>query len=182
MPCLDVLGLKVHIGDEPCSTAVDLEVWLLGERPWPGALLQGTERHCYTDQETDEHGIPIIQVWERDRAFYRLSYWDASEFVVNRAGTRVWARWPPTVPDAEIRTCLFGPIIGFALHLRGTPCLHASAVVVDGRAVAFLGHSGAGKSTTAASFVHRGYRALTDDVLALDEITREGNPELLALR
>jgi hypothetical protein len=88
---------------------------------------------------------------------------------VDRAGTRVWARWPATVPDADIRLCVLGPIIGFVLHLRGTPCLHASAVAVDGRAVAFLGHSGAGKSTTAAAFVRRGFRALTDDVLALDE-------------
>ncbi len=92
----------------------------------------------------------------------------ASEFLVDRAGTRVWARWPANLPIGEILICLFGPIVGFVLHLRGTPCLHASAVVIDGRAVAFLGHSGAGKSTTAAAFVRRGFAALTDDVLALD--------------
>ncbi len=148
---------------------VDVEVSLLGEAAWPGEMLEAPERLCYTDADTDEHGTPIVQVWEHGQAFYRLRYFDASEFLLDRTGTRVWARWPPAVSQAEITMCLLGPIIGFVLHLRGAPCLHASAVAVEGRAVAFLGHSGAGKSTTAAAFIRRGFRALTDDVLALDE-------------
>ena len=154
---------------ESVAGPVDVEVSLLGEAAWPAEMLEAPERLCYTDPDTDEHGTPIVQVWEHGDAFYRLRYFDASEFLLDRTGTRVWARWPPEVSQAEIRMCLLGPIIGFVLHLRGTPCLHASAVAIDGRAVAFLGHSGAGKSTTAAAFIRRGFRALTDDVLALDE-------------
>jgi hypothetical protein len=173
MTLVDVLGLRVRIdGDsvtaEPRSGRVDLEVSLLAAAAWPPELLLAPERVCYADQETDEAGRPTLVVWQCGAEFYRVRYWDGSEFLVDRAGTRVWARWPANLPIGEILVCLFGPIIGFVLHLRGTPCLHASAVVIDGRAVAFLGHSGAGKSTMAAAFVRRGFAALTDDVLALD--------------
>ncbi len=173
MTLVNVLGLRVRIdgdrpGGEPCSDSVDLDVSMLGGAAWPAELAAAPERVCYTDEETDETGQPTLVVSQCGRDFYRLRYWDGSEFLVDRPGSRVWARWPAILPVGEILTCLFGPIAGFVLHLRGTPCLHASAVVIDGRAVAFLGHSGAGKSTTAAAFVRRGFTALTDDVLALD--------------
>jgi hypothetical protein len=52
---------------------------------------------------------------------------------------------------------------------RGLEPLHATAIVIDGRAVAFLGKSGVGKSTLAAAFVRSGFRVLTDDVLVVHE-------------
>jgi hypothetical protein len=50
--------------------------------------------------------------------------------------------------------------------------LHATAVVVEDQAVAFLGDCGFGKSTLAAAFLHAGYRLLTDDLLVLRTTTR----------
>src|SRR5205814_1400196 len=47
--------------------------------------------------------------------------------------------------------------------------LHATAVVVDGRGIAFVGHSGFGKSTLAAAFLNAGHRLLTDDLLVVEE-------------
>src|SRR5262249_1346024 len=44
-----------------------------------------------------------------------------------------------------------------------------SCVAVDGRAIAFLGQPGAGKSTTAAAFGALGYRVLSDDVVPFEE-------------
>jgi hypothetical protein len=64
---------------------------------------------------------------------------------------------------------LLGPILGFVLTLRGTTCLHASAVAFDNKAVALLGPRSAGKSTTAAAFARLGYSVLTDDVVAIDD-------------
>lgn len=57
------------------------------------------------------------------------------------------------------------------LYQRGYVVLHASATVVDGRAVAFLGKSGQGKSTTVAAWHAAGYPVLSDDVVAVDPDT-----------
>jgi hypothetical protein len=42
--------------------------------------------------------------------------------------------------------------------------LHANAVEIDGRAIAFMAPSGGGKSTLAAWFHDHGYRVIADDV------------------
>lgn len=68
---------------------------------------------------------------------------------------------------------LLGPVLAMTLHARGAFVLHASAVAVDGHAVAFLGDKGAGKSTTAAAMIAAGHELLSDDILALTR-TRSG--------
>ncbi len=54
------------------------------------------------------------------------------------------------------------------LALRGETVLHASAVAIDGAAVAFVGQSGRGKSTIAALLCVAGAELVTDDVLTVD--------------
>ncbi|HBB33923.1 MAG TPA: serine kinase [Cyanobacteria bacterium UBA8803] len=58
--------------------------------------------------------------------------------------------------------------LAMLLHQRGLLILHASAVVINGGVIAFLGKSGQGKSTTAGALHQLGYPIVTDDVLALD--------------
>lgn len=70
-------------------------------------------------------------------------------------------------PARNVRLFLLGSAFGALLHQRGLMPLHANAVVIDGRAFAFCGHSGAGKSTIAAWFHDRGAPILADDVCVL---------------
>lgn len=70
----------------------------------------------------------------------------------------------PGASDRNVRLFLLGSAFAAILHQRGLLPLHANAVVVDGRAIAFLGHPGAGKSTLAAWFHDEGFRILADDV------------------
>ena len=58
--------------------------------------------------------------------------------------------------------------LGLLLHLRGFVTLHASAVAVQDRVIAFIGQKGMGKSTTAAALHAQGYPVVTDDLLVLD--------------
>jgi hypothetical protein len=51
------------------------------------------------------------------------------------------------------------------MHAMGYLSLHASAVAIDGRAVAFLAPKGFGKSTLAVALAMRGARLITDDSL-----------------
>lgn len=83
-------------------------------------------------------------------------------------GTEVVIRPSPAADAETIGRLVLGPVLALVLHQRGRFVLHASAVVVDGAAVAFLGNSGQGKSTLAAFFYRRGHALITDDVLPLD--------------
>jgi hypothetical protein len=80
----------------------------------------------------------------------------------------------PGCSERNIRLFLLGSALGGILHQRGLLPLHANAIEIDGRAVAFMGHSGAGKSTMAAWFLDRGSRVLADDVcvVTMDESGR----------
>ena len=73
----------------------------------------------------------------------------------------------PEASERNVRLFLLGSAFGALLHQRGLLPLHANAVEIDGRAFAFSGHSGAGKSTMAAWFHDRGHRILADDVCVI---------------
>jgi len=92
------------------------------------------------------------------------------EFIIDPAGTRVWASWAEGLNFDDCASFLVGPVLGRVLRLRGIPCLHASAVTIDGRrAIAIVGSKAAGKSTTATGLARSGCRVLSDDIAALTE-------------
>ena len=74
----------------------------------------------------------------------------------------------PQVDPARIRHFLLGLVLGVLLAQRGTIALHASAVDVQGHAVALIGRSGAGKSTLAAQLHRRGHGFICDDACVLE--------------
>ena len=84
-----------------------------------------------------------------------------------RDGKEIVLDADPESSDRNRRLYLLGSALGALLHQRGLMPLHANTVVVGDRAIAFSGHSGAGKSTIAAWFHDRGYPVLTDDVCVL---------------
>jgi hypothetical protein len=73
--------------------------------------------------------------------------------------------------DIDIfQEALLGPALILYLALCDTWCLHASAVVRDGRAVAFIGDSGRGKSTLAAFLARPAgsdWQRIADDILPI---------------
>ena len=71
------------------------------------------------------------------------------------------------IPATELAIFLVGTVFGILLHQRDHIALHASAVLVGGKAVLFCGPSGAGKSTLAAALGKAGYPLITDDVCAI---------------
>lgn len=79
---------------------------------------------------------------------------------------------------AMLRLFLLGSVSGMILHLNDFLPLHGNAVALDGEGcVAFLGHSGKGKSTLAAMLMKRGYKLLTDDICAVR--TANGMPMVM---
>jgi hypothetical protein len=75
---------------------------------------------------------------------------------------------PPSGPAWRWERLVLAQVLPLAAVLRGKEILHASAVALSGQAVAFMGVSGAGKTTLAGRLAARGAQLVTDDVLALD--------------
>lgn len=112
---------------------------------------------------------PRLAVWSVGD-YYHLQYLDGTEFLVDNAGTRVWATWPTdTLTLEDTATYLLGPVMGFVLLLRGFVSLHACAFAIKNRAIALVGPAGSGKSTTVAGFAELGYPILAEDVVTLRE-------------
>lgn len=74
---------------------------------------------------------------------------------------------PLRIPSWRWQRYLIGQVLPLAAVLRGLEVFHASAVAIDGRALALLGASTAGKTSVAVQLVLGGARFMTDDVLAV---------------
>ena len=96
--------------------------------------------------------------------------WDGVGAFGVRQGSEIVVDAMPSVPPSLLRTFVLGPALAVLLHQRGRHALHASAVAVDGEAVAFVGPSGAGKSTLAAALHARGHALVADDLVALAHV------------
>ena len=83
---------------------------------------------------------------------------------LTRSGREMLVEPAAGVSPRNLRLYLLGSAFGAILHQRGLLPLHANAVIVEGRAIGFMGHPGAGKSTLAAWFHDRGFDVLADDV------------------
>jgi len=136
----------------------------------------------YVADYNDECGNPVLRMFSvLEGKYFRFSYADRTEFLVDQAGTEVWAKWAEPLTIEDTATYLLGPVMGFVMLLRGVVCLHASAIAVADKAIALLGPAGSGKSTTAAAFSDRGYSVLAEDVVTLDDhgcqfLVRPGYP------
>ncbi|AFZ00991.1 hypothetical protein [Calothrix sp. PCC 6303] len=73
----------------------------------------------------------------------------------------------PGVDEGLLRAMILGPVLCVLLRQRGFLVLHASAVNIRGKAIAFIGGPGWGKSTLATAFHTHGYDVLTDDVMPI---------------
>lgn len=152
------------------GVAADLRIQL-GLSPYSKTQIpNGSEEPTYVSPYVDDAGNPALRMWKSpDGRYLRLEYFDGTQFWLERAGKEIWATWPESSTLEDACSYLVGPVLGILLRMRGVTCLHASAVALNGEALAFVGMEGAGKSTTAAAFAREGDGVLSDDVVALQE-------------
>ena len=98
--------------------------------------------------------------------YFRGSVKGLASFLV-RGGCEIVISPEAGIDEEVLRPLILGPIMSIILRQRGLLVLHASAVNINNRAVAFMGHSGWGKSTLVTAFHTKGYEVLTDDVLPI---------------
>ena len=100
---------------------------------------------------------------------YLLRFPGLADFEVSADGTEVTAHPAPGADEATVEHLYINQLVPLALSRQGRPAYHASVVTVPGGAVAFLGKTGMGKSTLAASFALNEAAFLTDDALLIEE-------------
>jgi hypothetical protein len=163
------VGLRVNVpiaGLAGLASAQRVELSLtLGSLPPGAASAQAPD--FFVGDDLDANGLPEVRVARLEGGYYRIRYSDETTIVIDARGSAIWACGPASATIEDTATYLLGPVLGFVLRLRGTTCLHASAVAIDGRAVVFVGPAEAGKSSTAAAFARRGHAVLADDVAPL---------------
>jgi hypothetical protein len=104
----------------------------------------------------------------RTASGYLLRFPELADFAVAEDGRVVSASPLPGISTGTIRHLYLNQVLPLALSRLGKRVFHASAVETPAGALAFLGESGRGKSTLAASFALAGHRFLTDDALLLE--------------
>ena len=99
---------------------------------------------------------------------YRIRFPNLADFTISADGSEINAYPVPGVSEQTIDHLYLNQVLPLALSRQYKLVLHASAVEIKQRAVAFIGPSGQGKSTLAASFATVGHRFLTDDGLQIE--------------
>jgi hypothetical protein len=79
----------------------------------------------------------------------------------------------------SVRLFLLSITMAALLTQRKKILLHASAILLNGKLMLFIGDSGAGKSSVAAELSKRGYTLFSDDVCVLDDV-QEGSSKVFS--
>jgi hypothetical protein len=116
--------------------------------------------------------FPDGTVWTyfyRDGGNYRLRFPELADFEVSANGWAVRC-WPvPGISEDTVDHLYLNQVLPLALSKQGRFIFHASAIEAGSGALVFMGGSGRGKSTLAASFATSGFSFLTDDGLQVEE-------------
>jgi hypothetical protein len=125
---------------------------------WDPAQLQPV----FSSQTKTKDGQSLLTLY-RYGTCEIMRFRDAADFYI--WSDRVVCCEQQAVPAHTMNSLLFANVLPFWLELKGLITIHASAITMADKAVAFIAHSRNGKSTLAASMLQEGCSLLTDDVL-----------------
>lgn len=111
-------------------------------------------------------GHEVGEVYRVDGG-YSVRYHGLADFFISTDGCESRLVTASSDSTHDIEHTYRNQILPMALSRQGQLVVHASAVDTGGKCAAFIGVSGRGKSTLAASFALLGYPFLTDDGLVV---------------
>lgn len=168
-----------------CELAIESEIPLAdlaSDETTGGADISLSYGHPVV-QATDDHPwfhewrYPDGELWNsfaRVDSGYLCRFAGIADFHLIEGGERIVCSPVAGVPESTLGHIFLNQVVPIALSARGGRLvLHASAVAIDGGAVAFAGETGQGKSTLAGSFCRAGAPLVTDDFLVVEETPSE---------
>ena len=120
--------------------------------------------------------LPTGELWlqcAKDDRGYLLRFPEIADFLVDAEGREIICAPEPETPMETLRHLLLDQVLPLVLNLKGREALHATAILTPPGVCAFVGPTGAGKSTLAASFLRAGYAILSDDCLVVEIVSGE---------
>lgn len=94
--------------------------------------------------------------------------WNNTKICSVSKGNRIIINPKTGLNQEYLRTIILGSAFGILLHQIGRLVLHGNAVKMHKFAIAFLGPSGRGKSTTSLALHKKGYPLLSDDIISIE--------------
>lgn len=116
---------------------------------------------------TTPAGIDHLFAFKTEKG-YLLRFAHLADFFLNPERREISFCALPDTPLDSIRHLFLDGVVPLMLSLQGRGVLHASAIRTTNGVAAFLGETGAGKSTLAGSFQQSGCPVITDDCLLLE--------------
>lgn len=104
----------------------------------------------------------------REDDTYRMRFPGLADFIAHRVTGQAECTPVEGVNHTTLQHIYLNQVMPAILSMLHRPVFHASCVVVDGVAIAFIGDSGKGKSTLATHLALHGNPMLTDDGLELE--------------
>jgi len=129
---------------------------------------------------SDDRSCEWLQKWSgqddkpwlllgRQAGGYFLRFPGLADFVLSHDAKEIHCHVVPDTPTKTVRHLILDQVMPLLLSRHGRLVLHGSAVSTPQGAIAFIGQTGWGKSTLAASFSEHGMAVLTDDCLLLQQ-------------
>jgi hypothetical protein len=131
------------------------------ERRWSSAA-----HTCKRVREQHDGEEMLLSVDFAPSSGYLLTAPGFARILIGADGTELLC--DPEPGNSEWTTLIPAQALPLAATLRGFEVLHASGVVLEGRAALFTGPPGAGKSSLAAALLNRGAALLSDDTVTLE--------------
>ncbi|WP_310259038.1 aldolase [Fictibacillus barbaricus] len=129
----------------------------------------------------------LTQIWEQkvspntqvfvERNFVLFQIPDLAIFCIRDGNSIVFSPFLNLDLD-KIRLYLLGTCMGTILLQKKILGLHGSAIAINGKAYAFIGESGVGKSTLASAFILQDFKLISDDVIAIN-FDNQNNPIMM---
>lgn len=146
-------------------------------------LPYGIAQHAFyfrTAREPQRHAFhwfhqwcgPDEEIWlliAKHGSGYVLRFPDLADFYLSADVSQIECYAEPGTPVDTITHLLLDQVFPLVLSKRGHLVVHASAILTPVGVLAFVGSSGYGKSTLAASLALQGYPLMSDDCLVLAE-------------
>ncbi len=141
------VGIKIVFGQIPDTSG--MTTLLDGGQSW-SMFRTGGDRIIKFDRLDSGKSYMVVRF---DPSVEQVTVFCSDEFVIDGVST-----WNPVLYPVDLI------LLMYYLSARGGAIVHASGMVIDGRAFIFPGRSGAGKTTISKRFaLRKGVRGLSDD-------------------